>query len=125
MIIVEEDESEVNSSGAEKVKSSVPGTCGIKELCDVGILQCENGSCKEFDDNRIYCVEPSHILGNNGYNQCSDACDCIENYNKEKSFYSISGGSTIYQYFYEQCSSGMCVYFREQKNVIIRWSCGR
>ena len=50
------------------------------------------------------------ILGNNGYDQCSDACDCIGVYNTEKVFYIISGGSTIYQYFYEHYSYGMCVY---------------
>ena len=99
MRIVEADEAEVKRLGAAKVKSSGPGPCGLEELCDVGLLQCENGSCKEFDDDRGYCVELNQILGNNGYDQCSDACDCIGIYKTEKGFYSISGRSTIYQYF--------------------------
>ena len=110
MRILEVDEAEVKRSGAAEVKSSGPGPCGIEELYDVGLLQCENGSCKEFDEDRGYCVELIQILGNNGYDQCSDTCDCIGVYKTEKGFYSISWGSTIYQYFYEQCSSGMCVY---------------
>ena len=68
-------------------------------------MQYENGSCKEFDDNRGYCEEPSHILVNNRYDQCSDAFDCIGIYNTEKSFYSISGRYTLYQFLNEQFSS--------------------
>ena len=44
--IVEADEAEVKISGASKVKSSEPGPFGLKELCDVRLLQCYNGSRK-------------------------------------------------------------------------------
>ena len=108
-IIVEADKAEVKNSGAAEVKNSGPGPCGIEKLCDVGLLQCENGSCKEFDDVKGYCVEPSQTLGNNGYDQCSNDCDCIGIYKTEEGFYSNCSGSTIYQYFYEQCSSRVCV----------------
>jgi len=100
-IKVDEDEAEAAKSGS--------GPCGLEKSCDVGLLQCGNGSCRDFNGEG-YCVEPSQLLGENGYDQCSDDCDCIGTYKYEGGFYNTCQESSIFQYVYETCWYGMCVY---------------
>ena len=40
-IKVDEDEAEAAKSGS--------GPCGLEKSCDVGLLQCGNGSCRDFN----------------------------------------------------------------------------